>query len=109
MKEVQLNTLDQINKCKICSGNIILTRTGYTCSNCGMVFGDNYMFNGFLLNDDGKYDIKSSKQFVAIGKQIDNVMNLGSYIDYYHSYFFYDSNNKPLAPSKQELYRRLKF
>lgn len=109
MKEIGLNTDDNILKCKFCGGNVLLIKSSYTCSSCGTVLSENFATDGFLLNQNDRYENKTAKQFVAIGKQLDNVSHLGSYIDFYKSGYFYDNNNMPLSPDKQKLFYRLKF
>ncbi len=74
-----------------------------------MVHSKNYAMDGFLLGPSDQYENKTAKQFVAIGKQLDNVSHLGSYIDFYKAGYFYDNNSTPLSPDKQKLFYRLKF
>ena len=96
-------------KCSFCKGKIILTPNGHTCSECGIIHRKHYTNENYYLRENEGYDNKTSKQFVAIGKQIDNVSQLGSYIDFYKTGFFFDNRNKPLSPEKQRLFYRLKF
>lgn len=107
-KNINMSDLQE-RTCNICGGNIILTRSGYTCSDCGLVHENQYYNENYFISSKEGYDMKLGKQFVGLGKQLDNVSNLGSYIDYYKSGFFYDSNNSPLKPDKQKLFYRLKF
>jgi transcription initiation factor TFIIIB Brf1 subunit/transcription initiation factor TFIIB len=88
---------------------VILTNNGYTCADCGMVVEELYTQDNFFIGPKENYESKSAKQFVALGKQIDNVSQLGSYIDYYTSGVFFDSKNAPLSPERQKLFYRLKF
>ncbi|MFX0101010.1 MAG: hypothetical protein ACFFCS_15650 [Candidatus Hodarchaeota archaeon] len=108
VENININDVDD-KTCTNCTGKIILTRSGYTCSNCGLVYESQYCNENYFISGKQGYDIKLGKQFVGLGKQLDNVSNLGSYIDYYKSGFFYDSNNSPLKPEKQKLFYRLKF
>ncbi len=109
MKEIELDSYENSMKCSFCGGNVLLTKSSYTCSACGMVHSENYAIDGFLLSPSDQYENKSAKQFVAIGKQLDNVSHLGSYIDFYKAGYFYDNNNMPLSPDRQKLFYRLKF
>lgn len=109
MKEIAINEPDDNVTCTDCGGNLILTKTGYTCSKCGIVHGNHYINDNYFLNHNEKYDVKSSKQFVALGKQLDNVSDLGSYIDFYNTGYFYDVKNMPLSSDKQKLFLRLKY
>ncbi|MHA1749972.1 MAG: hypothetical protein ACTSYF_15175 [Promethearchaeota archaeon] len=105
----QIKEADMDFTCKYCSGRIIITKAGYTCSSCGTIFDKNYQNENYFIQESESYKVKTSKQFVALGKKLDNVSNLGSYIDFYKSKFFYDKDNRPLSPKKQELFYRLKF
>ena len=109
MKEIAISDQDNNAICTDCGGNLILTKTGYTCTKCGIVYGNHYMNDNFFLNNNEKYDVKSSKQFVALGKQLDNVSDLGSFIDFYNTGYFLDAKNMPLSPNKQKLFFRLKY
>jgi len=109
MKEIAINSNEMTMICKYCKGNIILTRSGYTCSKCGIVHDQNYINDNYLLTPNERYEVKSSKQFVALGKQLDNVSHLGSFIDFYKSGYFFDNKSDPLTPDKQKLFYRLKF
>ncbi len=109
MKEIALNTREDSSKCSNCGGDLLLMKSGYTCSVCGSIQSKNYAIDGFLLGPSDHYENKTAKQFVAIGKQLDNVSHLGSYIDFYKAGYFYDNNNLPLPPDRQKLFYRLKF
>ncbi|MEX2681461.1 MAG: hypothetical protein Q6373_007665 [Candidatus Sigynarchaeota archaeon] len=109
MKEIALDPHENNLKCSYCGGNLLLTKSGYTCLACGSVNSKNYAIDVFHISPGDHYESKTSKQFIAIGKQLDNVSNLGSYIDFYKASYFYDNNNIPLAPEKQKLFYRLKF
>ncbi|HME54656.1 MAG TPA: hypothetical protein VKM55_20770 [Candidatus Lokiarchaeia archaeon] len=109
MKEIAINQQDNNATCTDCGGDLILTKIGFTCSKCGIVHENHYTSDNFFLNHSEKYDVKSSKQFVALGKQLDNVSDLGSFIDFYNTGYFLDANNAPLSPDKQKLFFRLKY
>jgi transcription initiation factor TFIIIB Brf1 subunit/transcription initiation factor TFIIB len=109
MKEIAVIAQDTNAVCTECGGSIILTKIGYTCSKCGIVQGKHFTSDNFFLNQNEKYDVKTSKQFVALGKQLDNVSDLGSYIDFYKTGYFFDVKNMPLPPDKQKLFFRLKY
>lgn len=109
MKEISLGTYESGSKCDYCGGSLLLMKSGYTCSACGAVHSENYAIDGFIISQSDHYENKTAKQFVAIGKQLDNVSHLGSYIDFYKAGYFYDNKNMPLSPDKQKLFYRLKF
>ena len=100
---------DEWHKCTNCNGRVILTDQGYTCADCGMIIEEVFTQDNFFIGQKENYESKSAKQYVALGKQIDNVSQLGSYIDYYTSGFFFDSKKAPLSPDRQKLFYRLKF
>ena len=109
MKEIAILENDNSAICSDCGGELILTKSGYTCSKCGIVHENHYTNDNFFLNHNEKYDVKSSKQFVALGKQLDNVSDLGSFIDFYNTGYFFDAKNMPLSSEKQKLFLRLKY
>nr|MDO8114550.1 hypothetical protein [Candidatus Sigynarchaeota archaeon] len=96
-------------KCPSCNGNLVLARSGYTCSSCGVVHGVEYADDDYFETPNERYHVKSSKQFIAPGKQLDTVSTLGSFIDFYKLGFFFDNKHHALTPDKQVLFYRLKF
>lgn len=110
MKETSLIEEEALNKCHHCNGSVVLMNTGHTCSKCGTVFDVHYAEENYLIHAavDG-YTQKTSKQFIGLGKQLDNVTSLGSYIDHFNAHVFFDAKNNPLPVDKQRLFYRLKF
>jgi transcription initiation factor TFIIIB Brf1 subunit/transcription initiation factor TFIIB len=109
MKEIAIHSGEDPEICTTCGGSVIISKAGYTCSACGLVHQEYFATDGFMITSNEQYESKTSKQFVAIGKQLDNVSHLGSYIDFYTAGHFYDRKNAPLSPERQKLFYRLKF
>lgn len=101
------NNKENSEKCPECGGNIIISSFEKICKDCGLVLSKFFRDSAFIFND-----IKSknnlSKQYVAIGERTDFIGGLGSFIDYEKSKYLRDKSGKPLPPSEQNLFRRLK-
>lgn len=77
------------------------------CRACGLVEGPVYTSGLYQIAKD-TISNSSARQFVSLGKKIDSVDGLGSYIDRKDTYFFHDHNNRPICPDMQAQFRRLK-
>ncbi|MHA1268215.1 MAG: hypothetical protein ACTSPY_00390 [Candidatus Helarchaeota archaeon] len=84
-------------------------RGEYICSLCGLVIEKHYVSASYQMNEDPNGNCNSSKHFVALGKRLNMVDGLGSFIDYQYSYKFTDATGKALHTNKQILFRRLKY
>ena len=84
-------------------------RGEYICSKCGLVIEKQYVSQSYQINEDYSKNFNSSRHFVALGKRLDMVDGLGSFIDYQYNSRFSDASGKSLPPNKQVLYRRLKY
>ncbi len=109
MKEIAIGSDGNSDCCTACGGSIIPTRSGCTCVRCGLIYDERYADDGFCVDKSDIYEQKSAKQFVGLGKQLDNVSPLGSYIDFYKTATFHDGKGKPLPSERQRFFARLKF
>ncbi len=90
--------------------NLVTTKGITTCTSCGMTFERYYdPDDGYLIRHVEGYDKRTAKQYIALGRQLDNATGLGSYIDFFKCGYFNDIDNIPLRPDKQKLFYRLKF
>ncbi|TFF88765.1 MAG: transcription initiation factor IIB family protein [Promethearchaeota archaeon] len=84
-------------------------RGEYICSKCGLVIKKQYVSPSYQMNETTSNDFKNNKHYVALGKRLNMVDGLGSFIDYQYKSKFNDSSGKVLSPKKQVLYKRLKY
>ncbi len=103
-KEINLNLNE---KCPECGGNVILNSFETICNECGLVINGTFKASSFIFNKANETS-NLSKQYVALGERTDFIGGLGSFIDYENSKYLKDKTGKPLPPSEQKLFRRLK-
>ena len=103
-KEIKVKSIE---KCPECGGSIILNSFETICNECGLVINGIFKASSFIFNRANKTS-NLSKQYVALGERTDFIGGLGSFIDYENSKYLKDKTGKPLPPSEQKLFRRLK-
>ncbi|MFX1318968.1 MAG: hypothetical protein ACFE9D_03610 [Promethearchaeota archaeon] len=96
-------------QCTECSGYTVLTNGEYVCAACGLVLARQIVSSPYQMHREDDCSSSQSKAYVALGKRSVMVGGLGSFIDYQASRFFYDQAGRPLAPRRQQLFRRLKY
>jgi transcription initiation factor TFIIIB Brf1 subunit/transcription initiation factor TFIIB len=84
-------------------------RGEYICCKCGLVMEKQYVVPSYQMNENNTNNFNSSKHYVALGKRLNMVDGLGSFIDYQYNSRFSDSSGKSLSANKQILYKRLKY
>lgn len=94
--------------CPECQGKLVTSRSDLVCSECGLVIDKIYQHGLYSISNSEYNKTTNSKQYVSIGKKIESVDGLGSYIGFFRSRYFYDNNRKPLPPKNQILFQRLK-
>lgn len=95
--------------CPECSNNCIKEGYQIICSNCGLVVDEVFIQSSYQMFEDDSYQFSQGKQYVAVGKTLETVGNLGSFIDYAERRnHFRDTHGKTLGSGKQRLYSRLK-
>ncbi|MHA1310770.1 MAG: hypothetical protein ACTSQO_07540 [Candidatus Helarchaeota archaeon] len=84
-------------------------RGEYICSLCGLVIEKQLVSPTYQMNIDHSNKFNSSRHFVALGKRLNMVDGLGSFMDYQYSTKFTDASGRPLKAKKQTLFKRLKY
>ncbi|MBD3228052.1 MAG: hypothetical protein GF329_07670 [Candidatus Lokiarchaeota archaeon] len=84
-------------------------RGEYICSKCGLVIKKQFVSPSYQMTENNSKDFNSNKHYVALGKRLNMVDGLGSFIDYQYKSKFNDSSGKTLPAKKQILYKRLKY
>ncbi len=97
-----------LNKCPECTGKIISNGFEQVCEKCGLVINSLCLSNSYQMNDNDGIQINSGTQFVSIGKTVDSVCTLGSHIDYFSKFRFYDYKKQMVSAKYQKLYKKLK-
>ncbi|WP_457556435.1 hypothetical protein [Candidatus Harpocratesius sp.] len=105
-----INTYNfSINKlCPECGGTLINNGFEIVCQNCGLVINSISFINSYQINENNDCSSCSSTQFVSIGNTVDNICTLGSHIDYFSKYTFYDYKKKLIPAEKQKKFSKLK-
>ncbi len=95
-------------RCSECGGVLINNEHEIVCQNCGLVF-DSYSFaESYQINEISDFHQCSSTQFVSIGKTVDSICTLGSHIDFFSKYTFYDYKKKLISARNQKKFSKLK-
>lgn len=101
--------LDNINQCPECNGKIIKHEFQYICSSCGLIVEEEMNPSSYKISNNSIFKFNQNLQYVYIGKTIETIGNLGSYIDFYEKTSnFKDYRGKILSPKKQKLFLKLK-
>lgn len=96
-------------KCTECKGDIITIGYQKICQRCGLIVDEEFIQSSYKMFDNESIQFNQGKQYVSIGKTIENIGTLGSYIDYYEKKgFFNDINGKSVSADMQALFSRLK-
>ncbi|MHA1451791.1 MAG: hypothetical protein ACTSRD_02900 [Promethearchaeota archaeon] len=95
--------------CPECNSSIISDGFQTSCSRCGLVIDEQFCRSSYQLFENSSAQFNQGRQFVSLGKTLETVGTLGSYIDYCDKRSnFVDISGKPLRSSGQELFSRLK-
>ncbi|MHA1727167.1 MAG: hypothetical protein ACTSWY_00365 [Promethearchaeota archaeon] len=108
-KEINNNVDFSQRICPECD-SILVTKDYQTiCSSCGLIVEERLIQSSYKMYDNEQIQFNQGKQYVSIGKTLDTIGNLGSYIDYYdRRCFFSDFNNQGISLKKRVLFTRLK-
>jgi len=94
--------------CAECSGEMISAGDERVCTRCGLV-AENRAGPPIAAGSADLSVFKSSlESYYAPGERVYLVDGLGSFIDYQHTSYFHDLRGKPLPPSEQRRFSRLK-
>lgn len=100
-------TKDEI--CPECNKKCIKEGYQTICENCGLVVDEMFIQSSYKMFEDDGYKFNQGKQYVAVGKTLETVGNLGSFIDYAErKSHFTDVHGRTLNSQHQRLYSRLK-
>jgi transcription initiation factor TFIIIB Brf1 subunit/transcription initiation factor TFIIB len=100
---------DNYSICPECGAPTITDGCQLNCSKCGLVLLEQFYPSSYQLYENSPSDFNQGRQYVSLGKTVETVGTLGSYIDYCDKKSnFVDISGKPLHPSEQELFSRLK-
>lgn len=103
------NLDDVVGKCPECRNNVITQGYQKICCCCGLVVDEEMIQSSYTMFDNEDIQFNQGKQYVYIGKTLETVGNLGSYIDFYdRKSFFSDINGRGLSTEMQDLFSRLK-
>ena len=95
--------------CPECGESTVTDGFQINCSCCGLVLSERFCTSSYQLYDNSTTHFNQGRQYVSLGKTVETVGTLGSYIDYCDKKSnFVDISGKPLHPSEQELFSRLK-
>lgn len=95
--------------CPECGSPVISDGFQTNCSTCGLVVKEEFCRSSYQLFDSSSAQFSQGRQFVSLGKTLETVGTLGSYIDYCDKKtHFVDISGKPIHPHGQELFSRLK-
>ncbi|MBN2154948.1 MAG: transcription initiation factor IIB family protein [Candidatus Lokiarchaeota archaeon] len=95
--------------CPECGCPIVSNGYQCICSECGLVTQENYYRSSYQLFELNSCHFNQGRQYVSVGKTLETVGTLGSYIDYVdRKTNFMDINGNPVATNLQVLYTRLK-
>lgn len=96
------------HNCPECNGNIIFNRFEKVCQSCGLVIDTFSISNNYQMNENEEIQSNSGVQYVSIGKTVDNVCTLGSHIDYFSNFTFFDCKKQLISAKYQKLFKKLK-
>ena len=105
-----MNTeLDCCDICPECGSALVTDGFQTNCSSCGLVVREEFCRSSYQLFDNPMTQFNQGRQYVSIGKTLETVGTLGSYIDYCDKKtHFVDVSGKSLHANGQELFSRLK-
>ncbi len=106
---IEENKDEIFEKCPECKSDI--TTQGYQkiCSSCGLIVDEELIQSSYKMFDNEGIQFNQGKQYVYIGKTLETVGNLGTYIDFYdRKKYFADINGRKLSLEMQDLFSRLK-
>lgn len=108
--EIVMNpNIEPLDTCPECGSLIISDGFQMTCSVCGLVICEAFYQSSYQLFENPESEFNQGRQFVSLGKTLETVGTLGSFIDYCDKKtHFVDVTGKPLHSTKQELFTRLK-
>lgn len=95
-------------RCTECGGMLIFNRYETVCQKCGLVFDSCFLTDSYQVYDKIEFNQSSSKQYVSVGKTVDNICTLGSHIDYFRNYTFYDYKKNLISAKNQKKFSKLK-
>lgn len=95
--------------CPECHQKCIVNNYQKICSNCGLIVEEEMIHSNYKMVNTEEYQFNHSKQYVSVGKTLETVGNLGTYIDFFEKKNnFKDINGNPLNLELQNLFSRLK-
>ncbi len=101
--------LEECNNCPECGSSVITDGYQTCCSECGLVISENLCRSTYQLFETSTSQFNQGRQYVSVGKTVETVGTLGSYIDYFEKKNnFRDITGNSLQSHYQELYSRLK-
>ncbi len=81
----------------------------YICCKCGLVIEKQYVSPIYQMHNENLSENNVTRHYVALGKRLNMVDGLGSFIDYQYNSKFSDASGNMLSAKKQVLYKRLKY
>jgi transcription initiation factor TFIIIB Brf1 subunit/transcription initiation factor TFIIB len=98
-----------LEKCPECGYSMASKGYQNICKNCGVVIGEDFIQSSYKMFDSDDLQFSQGKQYVYIGKTLETVGNLGSYIGYYNkNKDVKDINGQQISQKMQLLFSRLK-
>ncbi|GAB4310745.1 MAG: transcription initiation factor IIB [Promethearchaeota archaeon] len=107
-KKLESASATDWSECPECGGNIVETTGHRACSSCGLVTGRVFAPGIFSLRETAESGRSHGRRYVEVGKRVDAVGTLGSFIGHRHERYLRDCNRRPVSSTNQQLFNRLK-